>query len=177
MSSTLVAFTSDHGDYAGHRGILLKTPWLPFEDLVRVPLLYAGAGVAGGRVVSDLVQSYDFVPTALDCAGVDPADLDLDSRSLWPFLGDRAQPADRDHAVFSCIGTPVPMVRHGRYKYYTNSKQPEVLLFDLVDDPAERVNLADDPDYAGIRRDLSERLAQRMAKRSLVGGPDFLRLA
>jgi hypothetical protein len=32
----------------------------------------------------------------------------------------------------------------------------------------ERVNLADDPDYAEVRRDLSERLTERQAKRSLA---------
>ena len=47
LASTLVAFTSDHGDYAGHRGLLRKTPWMPFDDLARVPLFYAGHGVAG----------------------------------------------------------------------------------------------------------------------------------
>ena len=72
LASTLVAFTSDHGDYAGHRGLLRKIPWMPFDDLARVPLIYAGHGVVGGRVVADLVQSYDFAQTALDAAGVPP---------------------------------------------------------------------------------------------------------
>jgi arylsulfatase A-like enzyme len=164
MSSTLVAFTSDHGDYAGHRGMLLKTPWLPFEDLVRVPLFYAGTGVAGGRVVSSLVQNYDFALTALDCAGVDHTELDVDSRSLRPFLADRARPADHERSVFSCTGTPWPMVRHEQYKYCPNAKQSDALLFDLAEDPGERVNLAQDPTYAEIGRDLSARLAQRGAR-------------
>jgi arylsulfatase len=167
MSSTLVAFTSDHGDYAGHRGMLLKTPWLPFEDLVRVPLFYAGTGVAGGRVVSGLVQNYDFALTALDCAGVDHAQLDVDSRSLRPFLTDHAGPADHERAVFSCTGTPWPMVRHGHYKWCPNAKQSDALLFDLAQDPGERVNLAEDPNYVEIRRALSVRLAQRGARPSL----------
>ena len=86
MTSTLVAFTSDHGDYAGHRGLMRKTPWMPFDDLARVPLFYAGHGVAGGRVVPDLVQSYDFALTALDYAGLAPGIEDVDGRSLRPLL-------------------------------------------------------------------------------------------
>jgi arylsulfatase len=171
-SSTLVAFTSDHGDYAGHRGMLLKTPWLPFEDLVRVPLFYTGAGVAGGRVVSSLVQNYDFAQTALDYAGVDPGALAADSRSLRPFLAGRPEPADRDRAVFSCIGTSWPMVRHEHYKYCPNAKQPEALLFDLAADPVERVNLADDRSYADVRRNLADLLAQRVAEPSLESPSD-----
>jgi arylsulfatase A-like enzyme len=72
LSSTLIAFTSDHGDYAGHRGLLRKNPWMPFDDLARVPLFFAGHGVRGGRVVPGPVQSYDFALTALDLAGIEP---------------------------------------------------------------------------------------------------------
>jgi arylsulfatase len=168
LSSTLVAFTSDHGDYAGHRGILAKTPWLPFEDLVRVPLLYAGCGVAGDRVVSDLVQSYDFAPTALDYAGVDAGELDLDGRSLRPLLAGKREAADLERAVFSCTGEPWPAVRHGNFKYCVNTKQQQEVLFDLQQDPGERVNLADDPSHTGIRRELSDLLAQRRARPSLA---------
>jgi arylsulfatase len=168
MSSTLVAFTSDHGDYAGHRGILMKTPWLPFDDLARVPLFYAGHGVAGGRVLSGLVQSYDIARTALDFAGVDAGTREFDCRSLRPLLNDPAQPEDLDRAVFTCTGMSWPMVRHRNHKYSLNTTQREVVLFDLDRDPSESVNLADDPDYAGVRRDLSERLDRRRARPSLA---------
>jgi choline-sulfatase len=168
MSSTLVAFTSDHGDYAGHRGILMKTPWLPFDDLARVPLFYTGHGVAGGRVMSGLVQSYDFARTALDYAGVKSDPHEFDCRSLRPLLADLAQPEDLDRAVFSCTGMSWPMVRHRNHKYSLITTQQEVVLFDLDRDPSESVNLAEDPDYAEVRRDLAERLDQRRAKPSLA---------
>jgi arylsulfatase A-like enzyme len=169
-SSTLVAFTSDHGDYAGHRGILAKTPWLPFEDLVRVPLVYAGFGVPGGGVVSGLVQNYDFALTALDFAGVDAVGLDFDSRSLRPLLAGQVEAADHERPVFCCTGTPWPAVRHANFKYCVNTVQHEAVLFDLDQDPWERANLAEDPAYSEVRRDLSERLAQRRAKPSLADG-------
>jgi arylsulfatase len=167
MTSTIVAFTSDHGDYAGHRGMLMKTPWLPFDDLARVPLFYTGHGVTGGRVMPGLVQSYDFALTALDYACVDSGPHDFDSRSLRPFLADPAQPADLQRAVFSCTGMSWPMVRYQNCKYSMNTAEREPVLFDLRQDPTERVNLADDPGYAGVRRDLSTHLARRMARPSL----------
>jgi choline-sulfatase len=168
LASTLVAFTSDHGDYAGHRGLLCKTPWMPFDDLARVPLFYAGNGVAGGRVVSDLVQSYDFALTALDYAGVQPRVGDFDSRSLRPILIDRAQAAELDRPVFSCVGLGWPMVRYGGCKYFVHAQQQTPVLFDLEHDPAERENLADDPHYAEIKRKLSELLAERVAQPPLA---------
>ena len=70
LDSTVVFFTSDHGDYSGHRGLMRKDPWIPFDDLARVPFLAVGRDIAGGRRVGSLVQSFDFTLTALDFAGV-----------------------------------------------------------------------------------------------------------
>ena len=168
MTSTLVAFTSDHGDYAGHRGLMRKTPWMPFDDLARVPLFYAGLGVAGGRVVPNLVQSYDFALTALDYAGLAPGVEDVDGRSLRPLLAGQPVADDLGRSVFSAIGVGWPMIRRGNHKYFVHSQHRTPVLFDLGDDPGERVNLAGDPGWADVERDLSERLVQREAKAPLT---------
>jgi arylsulfatase len=168
MTSTLVAFTSDHGDYAGHRGLMRKTPWMPFDDLAHVPLFYAGHGVAGGRVVPNLVQSYDFALTALDYAGLSPGVEDVDGRSLRPLLAGRPEADDLARSVFSAIGVGWPMIRRGNHKYFVHSQHRTAVLFDLDDDPGERVNLAGDPRRAEVERHLSELLAQREAKPSLT---------
>jgi arylsulfatase A-like enzyme len=168
LASTLVAFTSDHGDYAGHRGLLRKTPWIPFDDLARVPLFYAGHGVTGGRSVPNLVQSYDFALTALDYAGVRPGIDDADGRTLRPLLTGQPEPGDLERSVFCAIGMGWPTIRRGNHKYLTHAQHRSPALFDLEDDPGERLNLAGDPRYAEVERDLSERLAQHMAKPSLA---------
>lgn len=174
LSSMLVVFTSDHGDYAGHRGLLGKTPWMPFDDLARVPLFWVGSGVEGGRVVSSPVQSYDFVPTVLDYVGIQPEVSELDAQSLRPVLTGPADAADPERPVFCAIGTAWPMVRRGRYKYCEHTygregeHRSEPLLFDLQQDPGERVNLADDPSHAEVTCDLSQQVAQRTARPSLA---------
>jgi arylsulfatase len=168
MASTLVAFTSDHGDYAGHRGLLRKTPWMPFDDLARVPLFYAGHGVTARRVVPDLVQSYDFALTALDYAGLEPGVHDVDGRSLRSVLTGQPDAADVERPVFCAIGMGWPMIRRGNHKYFIHGHQGSAVLFDLEHDPGEQVNLAGDPRYAEIERDLSDRLAHHMAKPSLA---------
>jgi arylsulfatase A-like enzyme len=168
MDSTMVAFTSDHGDYAGHRGLLRKIPWMPFDDLARVPMFYAGHGVEAGRVVPNLVQSYDFALTALDYAGVRPGIDDADGRTLRPLLTGQPEPGDLERSVFCAIGMGWPTIRRGNHKYLTHAQHRSPALFDLDDDPGERVNLAGDRRYAEVERDLSERLAQHMAKPSLA---------
>ena len=91
LDRTVVAFTSDHGDYAGHRGLAGKAPWIPFDDLIRVPLLLAGPGIAEGRRVDALVQSSDLPLTFCEIADV-PLPMDeseFDSCSSVPHLAAR----------------------------------------------------------------------------------------
>jgi choline-sulfatase len=114
------------------------------------------------------VQSYDFALTALDYAGLSPGVEDFDGRSLRPLLAGRPRAEDLDRSVFSAIGVGWPMIRRGNHKYFVHSQHRTPVLFDLEEDPGERVNLAGDPGYAEVERDLSERLARREAKPSLT---------
>jgi arylsulfatase A-like enzyme len=156
LDTTLVMFTSDHGDFSGHRGLMRKAPWIPFDDLARVALVVAGAGVEGGRRVGDLVQTSDIVPTCLERAGATPPDgLELDSRTLGPHLEARAAQAEHDRAVYSAISMGWPMVRHGRFKLIGHEERPGRVLFDLDADPDERVNLALDPAHESVRDHLA----------------------
>jgi choline-sulfatase len=124
--------------------------------------------VQGGRVVSTLVQSYDFALTALDYAGLAPSIEDVDGRSLRPLLTGQPAADDLDRSVFSAIGIGWPMIRRGNHKYFVHSQHRTPVLFDLENDPGERVNLAGDSGYAEVEGDLSERLAQREAEPSLA---------
>jgi choline-sulfatase len=165
LGSASVVFTSDHGDFSGHRGLMRKSPWIPFDDLARVPFVVAGAGVTAGRRVAEVVQSSDVVPTFLDHAGLDPPDgLDLDSRSLRPLIERGPTAEDRERAVFSAISMGWPMVRQGRYKLIGHEERPGRVLFDLEADPHERTNLALDPDHLALRDHLTGLLEAMKAK-------------
>jgi arylsulfatase len=158
LERTIVFFTSDHGDYAGHRGLMRKNPWIPFDDLARVPFFVAGGGVAGGRRVPELVQSCDVASTCLDFAGIAaPAGVEFDSRSLRPILDGNPRRDDLDRAVFSATTMGWPMVRRGRFKYFEHGvRKQERVLFDLATDPLERVSLADEPAYREVGVELAE---------------------
>jgi choline-sulfatase len=64
------------------------------------------------------------------------------------------------------MGMGWPMVRLGSHKYFVHAQHGTPVLFDLERDPGEQVNLAGDPAYATVERDLSKRLARRLAKPS-----------
>lgn len=170
-SSTVVLFTSDHGDFAGHRGMMRKTPWVPFDDLARVAFVVAGPGIQVGQRVGSPVQTSDIPPTLLDLVGAaPPTDLGFDGRSLLPWLEGRPGPADLDRYVYSAISMGWPMVRRGQYKLIGHVERPGKVLFDLAVDPGEQVNLVLDPSVAEVADDLGARLGA-MAARAPIPWP------
>lgn len=159
LDRTLVLVTSDHGDYGGHRGLIRKVPWVPFDDLARVALVAAGAGTQRGARVTELVQTSDIPLTVLDLLGTAPPEgISFDSRSLRPHLEGSAGPADRDRTVFSGVSMGWPMARRGRFKLIGHIERHGKVLFDLDADPGEQTNLALDPAFADVRADLEARL-------------------
>jgi choline-sulfatase len=169
LGNTVVFFTSDHGTYGGQRGLLGKVPWVPLEPLVRVPFVCAAPGALRGRRVKEPVQSFDFVPTCLDYAGIDaPRDL-FDATSLRQVI--QGYPAPR-RSVFSATPGGWPMVRSGAHKLILGSGG-EDLLFDLDADPGETKNLAGDPARAHVLAALRRELAAALSRPEppLLGEP------
>ena len=82
---TIVAFTSDHGEFLGHHGLLHVGP-PPYGDLCRVRFVMAGPGVPGGECSSTSNSHLDIAPTLLELASVDPGRASGDGNSLVPML-------------------------------------------------------------------------------------------
>src|SRR5215217_2586150 len=76
-NDTIVAFTADHGEMLGERGLWYKMSF--FEQSARVPLVVRVPGGAGARRIPEPVSQLDVAPTLLDLCG-----LELDGRSLAP---------------------------------------------------------------------------------------------
>ncbi|MDH3250747.1 MAG: sulfatase-like hydrolase/transferase [Acidimicrobiia bacterium] len=140
---TLVVYTSDHGESAGAHGLWFKH--LMNEESVGVPFFVAGPGVAAGEVVDTPISHIDLFPTFLDWAGVtDESHEPAPGLSLLDM--DRLASAERPvMAEYHANGSASAsfMLRHGRYKYieYVDGA-PQ--LFDLIVDPDETVDLAND---------------------------------
>ena len=155
VDDTVVFFTSDHGDYGGHRGLMGKLPWIPFDDLAKVPFFAFGAGVQGDRRVASPVQSCDIAATCLELAGLEPP-AQLDTESLASML--RGAPEDPNRDVFCARSVGWPMIRRGNLKmlgHWIGVKMTGVeAIYDLEPDPGERQNLApENPDLVKTLRD------------------------
>ncbi|NIA12940.1 MAG: sulfatase-like hydrolase/transferase [Nitrospiraceae bacterium] len=69
MANTIVVFTSDHGDFMGHHGMVRKGMFL-YDDLLHVPLIYYAPGrIPPGRRLGGLAQGVDLFSTLTDLTG------------------------------------------------------------------------------------------------------------
>ncbi|MXX91503.1 MAG: sulfatase-like hydrolase/transferase [Boseongicola sp. SB0677_bin_26] len=152
---TTVAYTSDHGDSVGARGLWGKSNF--YEESVAVPLIMAGPGMPRGTCDTP-VSLLDLSRTVADHFGCE-IDAAAGMESLAAIA---ARPEEADRAVFSeyhAVGSVSGgfMLRRGRWKlnWYVGFA-PE--LFDLVADPEEMTDLASDPGHSEILADLETEL-------------------
>ncbi len=154
--STLVCFTTDHGDFWGQHGLVAKAIH-HYEDLLRVPLLARLPGVIpAGRVSQALQSTVDLPQTFLSLAGlpVPRTMAGVDEKAVW--CGERE--SLRTHVIVENQHQPTTMNLRTfiteRYKLTVHYGQAYGELYDLQDDPDEYVNLWDKPDRQDLKRDL-----------------------
>ena len=102
LDTTMIVFTSDHGDYLGDHWMGEKD--LFHEQSAKIPLIVIDPSRDGrrtrGTVCDALVEAIDLAPTFIDYFGGKPPDHILEGRSLLPLLHGE-QPADWRKVVFS----------------------------------------------------------------------------
>jgi choline-sulfatase len=140
---TIIVFTGDHGDMLGERGLWYKMTW--FENSARVPFLVHAPKHFAPKRVSENVSTMDLLPTFAELAGAKLiSELPLDGVSLVPYLtGGEGLRTDTVYGEYMGEGTQAPlmMIRRGRWKFIYSTIDPP-MLYDLVNDPEERTNLA-----------------------------------
>ena len=152
--STLVVYTSDHGDNLGARGVWGKSTM--YEESAAIPLVVAGPGIPRGKVTTTPASLVDFFPTAVHAVGLDHRAGAARQRPGRSLIDLASGPDDPERVVFSeyhGMGSIAGafMVRSGRYKYVHYSKYAPQ-LFDLIADPDELDDLAGDPRHAAALR-------------------------
>ena len=147
LDTTLVFFTSDNGTPRHvaswfEEELIYGDKRVPTDGGTRVPLIARGP-VSGGRVLDDLIDFTDFLPTLADAAGVTlPEDAARDGVSFWDRLqGGEGRPREWIHTYYFSdpyvreFATPsshheISYARDRRYKLYGTGE-----LFDV---PADR---------------------------------------
>ena len=152
-NNTLVTFCSDNGpegqanNAPGTAGHLSGRKRSLLEGGIRVPGLIEWPGkVRPGNTAIPAVTS-DYLPTILDIIGAEPADnRPIDGISLLPLIQGKMK--ERGKPIGFQSSGQVALIGD-RYKIYGKgskknpaSKVPALKLFDLVNDPAEKNDLA-----------------------------------
>lgn len=159
--NTVVVFTSDHGILWGEHW--LREKFNPYEESIRVPYTVRyPRRYPLPDTRTQMVLNQDLAPTFAEFAGA-AAPPDLDGVSLVPLLESSATPW-RDEFLIETLGEfitqPSDSVRTETFKYIDTDAANGVTqeLYDLVADPYEQTNLADDPAYAATLADMIARL-------------------
>ena len=162
--NTYVIYISDHGDWLGDHGLILKGP-MHYEGLLRVPMIVRGPGVKAGRVVDEPVSTLDLGPTFCDWANAE-AKQTQHGTSLRPLLeGDATREFAMNEWQLLPTRTGVALslrtVRTRSHKLTVDLISGAGELYALDDDPAELINRFDDPEFVDIRAELENFLSQR----------------
>jgi choline-sulfatase len=176
---TVVLLLSDHGDMLGERGLWYKMNF--FEPACRVPLIVHAPKRFAAHRVTRSASLVDVAPTLMELAGCRMSECAtaLDGASLVRELaGGKGSPGESSTGVdaprndtpgsdavfgeYLAEGAiaPLVMIKRGRYKFVHSPADPDQ-LYDLVDDPDERTNLAPSAPHAAHVREFRAEVARR----------------
>ena len=168
LDNTIIVFTSDNGWQQGEHRIP-GDKYLPYEESIRVPFIIKGPGIPTNRQVTSLVSNVDFAATLVDAAKA-TAGRTLDGVSLLgaakgtstapsravgleataPLFADASMPQQWDQSYRG--------VRTSQWKYIEWVGSGERELYNLVTDPYELTNLADNPTYSSTQAALAAKM-------------------
>ncbi len=160
--NTAIIYAGDNGYMWGEHRLFDKR-WA-YEESIRIPFMmrYPGFMKQPGRKAGQMVLNIDVAPTVLDIAGLSPPG-DMEGRSVLPLL---KEPGMRGREAFLYeyfIDFPynVPRINAVRtnshiYIQYAGRKRNE--LFDIVNDPSQRHNLAGSEKHRGLLRSMRKKL-------------------
>ncbi len=152
--STIVCFWADHGFQQGENNLWQKD--MLFEPSCRVPLIIAGPGIAQGKRCDRLVETVDLYPTLCDLCGIEIPPY-LEGTSMKPLLQNPDLPWKK--ATFTwCQTLANESMRTVKWRYSEFRDKNVKTLYDMQNDPEELDNLADNPKYADVVKQLHEQM-------------------
>jgi len=154
--STVVIFSSDHGDGMGAHKLWQKAYF--YEEAARVPFIVSWKGHFAEGIIDEkhLVSGLDLAPTLCDLAGIDPPPK-FRGMSLRPLL--EGKDVQWREFLVSEVDVTGRMVRTPEWKLITYYGDKTDQLFDMRNDKGEMRNLAMEGKYADVVNDLKKLLS------------------
>ena len=154
--NTVLCFLSDHGDYMGDHGLMLKGP-MHYQSVIRVPFAWRDPDPRYQCGRNDaLASALDIAQTILIRAGLRPFN-GIQGTNLLPVMAGEDAGADRRILIETTTQYPflgfddlvsVTTLVNARWRLSVWQGCPWGELYDLQGDPWEQRNLWDDPAFA-----------------------------
>lgn len=168
--NTILVFFSDHGDYLGDHGLMLKGP-MHYQSIIRVPFVWADPDPRYRCGHSSAMTSIlDLAKTVLFRAGLQPYN-GIQGEDLRTVMDGSSTFSDRSILIESTTQYPylgfddivsVTTLVDSRWRLSVWQGCDWGELYDLANDPGEINNLWSDPEHADVLRSLLHRLVRRI---------------
>ena len=167
LEDTIVVITADHGDEFNDHGSLSHDGKF-FDELVHVPFMIYDTDIQGIKRVDTLMSNINIPPTILNFFSLEN-DPKFQGKSMLPLedfktegvfgeaigkLGHQTKPTDK----------PAYYYTDGYYKIIYYEEGDKYTLFDLINDPQEKINLIDSTERSQKYRDIIKAFAERTDK-------------
>ncbi len=159
--STAVVFTSDHGDMLWSHGMMKKQQ--PWEEAISVPLLIRQPGrIPAGSVSNGLFSTVDVAPSLIGLLGI-PVPAEMQGADLSAVILGRSEVGPDSAFLMDMVAVDEGYVqglmewrgvRTARHTYARWRDGMAWLLYDNEADPLQMHNLAGDPAYTDLEREM-----------------------
>ena len=182
---TYVIYATDNGPWlpfrhhGGSAGPLRNGKGTTFEGGQRVPCLIRGPGIPAGTVCSELTGTIDVLPTIAALTETKlPDDRKIDGMDVSGLWNGTDEQSPRNEFLYYTSQGKIEGIRRGDWKLLVKngraqkgqgnnrkSAEPEVFLFNLIEDLGEQNNLAaKHPEKVDELRDAMEKMDQRIGE-------------
>lgn len=181
LDHAMVVITSDHGEEFSEHGRFYHF-LTTYQEVLRVPVIFRGLGIAAGKDISAPISTVDLAPTILGWAGISPPS-EMEGADLGALLASKSNPeatqtlearlAHRFQYGEASGGLqwekvapgefPVfHSVRQGAYKLIHQSGAESPRLYDLNSDPGEQIDISSQE--VSITKTLQAELQKRLTE-------------
>lgn len=155
--NTVIVLWSDHGYRLGEKGTFAKH--CLWEEATNAPLIFAGTGLPKGKVVDSPAEMLSIYPTLLELCSL-PAYSRNEGKSLVSIMKGMKK---EGQIAITTFGMNNHGIRTQQYRYIQYEDKTEE-LYDRNKDPNEWDNIAEDPDYLEIKKELQNYLPETNLK-------------
>ena len=151
--NTYIMFSADHGLSVGNHGLVGKQNM--YDHSMRVPCFLIGPGIPKNEKRDMQIYVQDIMATSLDLAGIEKPEY-VEFNSLMPIVNNEVEESPYSEIYGAYINLQ-RMVRTEEYKMIIYPKAHKIRLFNVINDPDEMIDLAENSEYSNVIKELAVR--------------------